>query len=54
MKLLFVLDSSESVGLQNFTLEKEFIIRIINKITKFSKDKVGEHLSWLPWVREGP
>ncbi|KAL0985325.1 hypothetical protein UPYG_G00155510 [Umbra pygmaea] len=39
VNLLFVLDSSESVGLQNFTLEKQFIIQIINKITKFSKDK---------------
>ncbi|XP_063054477.1 collagen alpha-1(VI) chain-like [Engraulis encrasicolus] len=39
VKLLFVLDSSESIGLQNFTLEKEFIIRVINKITKFSKNK---------------
>ncbi|MBN3305543.1 CO6A1 protein, partial [Amia calva] len=39
VKLLFVLDSSESVGLQNFTLEKEFIIRVIKKITKFGKNK---------------
>ncbi|RXN01041.1 Collagen alpha-1(VI) chain [Acipenser ruthenus] len=39
LKLLFVLDSSESVGLQNFTLEKEFIIRVINKITKIGKNK---------------
>lgn len=39
VKLLFVLDSSESVGLQNFTLEKEFIIRVINKITKIGKNK---------------
>ncbi|XP_010863420.2 collagen alpha-1(VI) chain [Esox lucius] len=39
VNLLFVLDSSESVGLQNFTLEKQFIIQIINRITKFSMDK---------------
>uniref|UniRef100_H3AH18 VWFA domain-containing protein n=1 Tax=Latimeria chalumnae TaxID=7897 RepID=H3AH18_LATCH len=39
VKLLFVLDSSESVGLQNFTIEKEFIIRVINKITKLGKSK---------------
>ena len=46
MKLLFVLDSSESVGLQNFTLEKEFIIRVINKMGTFSSEKVrGDRLS---------
>ncbi|XP_067094463.1 collagen alpha-1(VI) chain-like [Osmerus mordax] len=39
VKLLFVLDSSESVGLQNFTLEKEFIIRVINKMGTFSSEK---------------
>ncbi|XP_075684716.1 collagen alpha-1(VI) chain-like [Rhinoderma darwinii] len=32
--LLFVLDSSESVGLNNFTLQKEFILRVITKMTK--------------------
>ncbi|XP_068090584.1 collagen alpha-1(VI) chain-like [Hyperolius riggenbachi] len=32
--MLFILDSSESVGLSNFTLQKEFILRVINKITK--------------------
>uniref|UniRef100_A0A8C4SW13 VWFA domain-containing protein n=1 Tax=Erpetoichthys calabaricus TaxID=27687 RepID=A0A8C4SW13_ERPCA len=38
--LLFVLDSSESIGLQNFTLEKEFVIRVISKITQNGKSKV--------------
>ncbi|KAM5157971.1 collagen alpha-1(VI) chain-like [Mantella aurantiaca] len=32
--LMFILDSSESVGLSNFTLQKEFILRVITKITK--------------------
>ncbi|XP_072009596.1 collagen alpha-1(VI) chain-like [Engystomops pustulosus] len=32
--VLFVLDSSESVGLNNFTLQKEFVLRVITKITK--------------------
>lgn len=55
MKLLFVLDSSESVGLQNFTLEKEFIIRIINKITKFSKDKkeLGSRVGVVQYSHDG-
>ncbi|XP_038832418.1 collagen alpha-1(VI) chain-like [Salvelinus namaycush] len=55
VKLLFVLDSSESVGLQNFTLEKEFIIRIINKITKFSKDKkeLGSRVGVVQYSHDG-
>ncbi|XP_061098796.1 collagen alpha-1(VI) chain-like [Conger conger] len=55
VKLLFVLDSSESVGLQNFTLEKEFIIRIINKITKFSKNKnePGSRVGVVQYSHEG-
>uniref|UniRef100_A0AAZ3PCX6 VWFA domain-containing protein n=1 Tax=Oncorhynchus tshawytscha TaxID=74940 RepID=A0AAZ3PCX6_ONCTS len=55
VKLLFVLDSSESVGLQNFTLEKEFIIRIINKITKFSKDKkdLGSRVGVIQYSHDG-
>ncbi|KAJ8004907.1 hypothetical protein DPEC_G00141160 [Dallia pectoralis] len=37
VSLLFVLDSSESVGQQNFTLEKQFIVQIINRITKLKE-----------------
>ncbi|XP_039593414.1 collagen alpha-1(VI) chain-like [Polypterus senegalus] len=40
--LLFVLDSSESIGLQNFTLEKEFVIRVISKITQNGKSKISQ------------
>ncbi|KAG7469851.1 hypothetical protein MATL_G00133290 [Megalops atlanticus] len=55
VKLLFVLDSSESVGLQSFTLKKEFIIRIINKITKFSKNKnePGSRVGVVQYSHEG-
>ncbi|XP_030638999.1 collagen alpha-1(VI) chain-like [Chanos chanos] len=55
VKLLFILDSSESVGLQNFTLEKQFIIRIINKITQFSKDKnePGSRVGIVQYSHEG-
>ncbi|XP_041962618.1 collagen alpha-1(VI) chain-like [Alosa sapidissima] len=54
VKLLFVLDSSESIGLQNFTLEKEFIIRIINKITKFSKEnEPGSRVGVVQYSHEG-
>ncbi|MBN3275306.1 CO6A1 protein, partial [Polyodon spathula] len=52
VKLLFVLDSSESVGLQNFTLEKEFIIRVINKISKIGKNKVGSRVGVVQYSHE--
>ncbi|XP_053324006.1 collagen alpha-1(VI) chain-like [Spea bombifrons] len=40
--VFFVLDSSESVGFHNFTLQKEFIIRVISKITKNGRNKGKE------------
>uniref|UniRef100_A0A8B9P138 VWFA domain-containing protein n=1 Tax=Apteryx owenii TaxID=8824 RepID=A0A8B9P138_APTOW len=32
--LLFVLDSSESIGLQNFQIAKDFIIKVIDRLSK--------------------
>lgn len=32
MDIVFVIDSSESVGLTNFTLEKNFVINTINRL----------------------
>ncbi|KAM4704723.1 collagen alpha-1(VI) chain-like [Rhinophrynus dorsalis] len=56
--LFFVLDSSESVGLHNFTLEKEFIIRVISKITKRGggnkvKDLTGTRVGIIQYSHEG-
>ncbi|MBN3325880.1 CO6A1 protein, partial [Atractosteus spatula] len=55
VKLLFVLDSSESVGLQNFTLEKQFIIRVINKITKIgnNQNEPGSRVGVVQYSHEG-
>lgn len=35
---MFVIDSSESVGLMNFTLEKNFVINTINRLGSMAKD----------------
>ncbi|XP_019378818.1 PREDICTED: collagen alpha-1(VI) chain [Gavialis gangeticus] len=37
--LLFVLDSSESIGLQNFQIAKDFIIRVIDRLSKDERVK---------------
>lgn len=36
--IVFVIDSSESVGLTNFTLEKNFVINTINRLGSLAKD----------------
>ncbi|XP_019112814.1 collagen alpha-2(VI) chain isoform X2 [Larimichthys crocea] len=38
LDIVFVIDSSESVGLTNFTLEKNFVINTINRLGSLSKD----------------
>uniref|UniRef100_UPI00358F6CB9 collagen alpha-1(VI) chain-like n=1 Tax=Myxine glutinosa TaxID=7769 RepID=UPI00358F6CB9 len=32
VELIFVVDSSESIGIQNFTLSKEFVVQVINRV----------------------
>lgn len=39
---MFVIDSSESVGLTNFTLEKNFVINTINRLGSLAKDPKSE------------
>jgi hypothetical protein len=39
--ILFVLDSSESIGLQNFEIAKDFIIRVIDRLSKDELVKVS-------------
>ncbi|XP_073425343.1 collagen alpha-1(VI) chain-like [Dendrobates tinctorius] len=55
--VLFVLDSSESVGFTNFTLQKEFILRVINKMTKqgrkTSKEVVANRFVIVQYSHEG-
>lgn len=36
--VIFVIDSSESIGETNFTLEKNFVINTINRLGTFAKD----------------
>ena len=38
LDFVFVIDSSESVGLTNFTLEKNFVINTINRLGSLAKD----------------
>uniref|UniRef100_A0A3B5LLJ0 Collagen alpha-2(VI) chain n=1 Tax=Xiphophorus couchianus TaxID=32473 RepID=A0A3B5LLJ0_9TELE len=40
--IVFVIDSSESVGLSNFTLEKNFVINTINRLGSFATDPQSE------------
>ncbi|XP_075070455.1 collagen alpha-1(VI) chain-like [Mixophyes fleayi] len=55
--VFFVLDSSESVGLNNFILQKEFILRVINKITKqggkMTKELAGTRVGIIQYSHEG-
>lgn len=37
-----MIDSSESVGLTNFTLEKNFVINTINRLGSMAKDPNSE------------
>lgn len=38
LDIVFILDSSESVGLTNFTLEKYFVINTINRLGSMASD----------------
>ncbi|TNN48203.1 Collagen alpha-2(VI) chain [Liparis tanakae] len=42
LDIVFVIDSSESVGLTNFTLEKNFVINTINRLGSIAKDPKSE------------
>lgn len=42
LDIVFVIDSSESVGLTNFTLEKNFVISTINRLGSMAKDPLSE------------
>lgn len=42
LDIVFVIDSSESVGLTNFTLEKNFVINTINRLGSFANDPTSE------------
>lgn len=51
LDIVFVIDSSESVGLTNFTLEKNFVINTINRLGSLAKDPQsdsGRHNGHMP------
>lgn len=39
---MFVIDSSESIGYTNFTLEKNFVINVVNRLGAIAKDPKSE------------
>ena len=47
--ILFVLDSSESIGLQNFEIAKDFIVKVIDRLSKDELVKVRRP----PWPCSG-
>uniref|UniRef100_A0A8C9W454 Collagen alpha-2(VI) chain n=1 Tax=Scleropages formosus TaxID=113540 RepID=A0A8C9W454_SCLFO len=42
LDIVFVIDSSESVGLSNFTLEKNFVINTLNRMGSIAEDPAAE------------
>ncbi|XP_034042068.1 collagen alpha-2(VI) chain-like [Thalassophryne amazonica] len=42
LDIVFVIDSSESVGLTNFTLEKNFVVNTINRLGSMASDPASE------------
>ena len=42
LDIVFVIDSSESVGMTNFTLEKNFVISTINRLGSMASDPSSE------------
>lgn len=35
---MFVIDSSESIGYTNFTLEKNFVVNVVSRLGSIAKD----------------
>lgn len=42
LDVVFVIDSSESIGYTNFTLEKNFVINVVNRLGAMAKDPKSE------------
>lgn len=52
--ILFVLDSSESIGLQNFEIAKDFIVKVIDRLSRDELVKVCPSLASTHWGRWFP
>lgn len=42
LDIVFVIDSSESIGYTNFTLEKNFVINVVSKLGSIAKDPTAD------------
>lgn len=38
LDIMFVIDSSESIGYTNFTLEKNFVVNVVSRLGSIAKD----------------
>lgn len=46
--ILFVLDSSESIGLQNFEIAKDFVVKVLDRLSRDELVKVSQARPRLP------
>ncbi|XP_066544308.1 collagen alpha-2(VI) chain isoform X2 [Amia ocellicauda] len=56
LDILFVIDSSESVGLTNFTLEKNFVINVVSRLGSIAQDpnsETGTRVGIVQYSHEG-
>lgn len=42
LDIVFVIDSSESIGYTNFSLEKNFVINVVSRLGSIAKDPKSE------------
>lgn len=47
LDIVFVIDSSESIGYTNFSLEKNFVINVVSRLGSIAKDPKSETGQWL-------
>lgn len=46
MDIVFIIDSSESIGYTNFSLEKNFVINVVSRLGSIAKDPKSETGQW--------
>ncbi|XP_018429241.1 PREDICTED: collagen alpha-2(VI) chain isoform X4 [Nanorana parkeri] len=56
LDIVFIIDSSESIGYSNFTLEKNFVINVVSRLGSFAKDPgsdIGTRVGVVQYSHEG-
>lgn len=56
LDIVFIIDSSESIGYTNFTLEKNFVINVVSRLGSFAKDPnsdIGARVGVVQYSHEG-